>query len=214
MERLLFVNGAGFNQNGVQISNYDSTVARVNLLSELSVLKIDVSKELPLGIVFNKDGFKSPFYNFYTIEYTLPINATETATKECKVIANCIVQDAESPEVIGYQTEFAYFDGGICQRTNKYNISQGSVNNYVLLENGAWEIVNQDYITPIKAQVDQNAEDIEVLYRLANTGSTPLGEYPSQDTVPTDSELNQYVQENFGKAEIVIENYKMLFMHM
>lgn len=196
----LFVNGAGFNQNGVQISNYDSTVARVNLLSELSVLKIDVSKELPLGIVFNKDGFKSPFYNFYTIEYTLPINATETATKECKVIANCIVQDAESPEVIGYQTEFAYFDGGICQRTNKYNISQGSVNNYVLLENGAWEIVNQDYITPIKAQVDQNAEDIEVLYRLANTGSTPLGEYPSQDTVPTDSELNQYVQENFGRA--------------
>lgn len=196
----LFVNGAGFNQNGVQISNYDSTVARVNLLSELSVLKIDVSKELPLGIVFNKDGYKSPFYNFYTIEYTLPINATETATKECKVIANSIVQDAESPEVIGYQTEFAYFDGGICQRTNKYNISQGSVNNYVLLENGAWEIVNQDYIAPIKSQVDQNSEDIEVLYRLANTGSTPLGEYPSQDTVPTDSELNQYVQENFGRA--------------
>lgn len=196
----LYVNGAGFNQNGVQISNYDSTVARVNLLSELSVLKIDVSKELPLGIVFNKDGYKSPFYNFYTIEYTLPMNATETATKECRVIANSIVQDAESPEVIGYQTEFAYFDGGICQRTNKYNISQGSVNNYVLLENGAWEIVNQDYITPIKSQVDQNAEDIEVLYRLANTGSTPLGEYPSQDTVPTDSELNQYVQENFGRA--------------
>lgn len=196
----LYVNGAGFNQNGVQISNYDSTVARVNLLSELSVLKIDVSKELPLGIVFNKDGYKSSFYNFYTVEYTLPINATETATKECKVIANSIVKDIESPEVIGYQTEYAYFDGGICQRTNKYNISQGSVNNYVLLENGAWEIVNQDYITPIKAQVDQNAEDIEVLYRLANTGSTPLGEYPSQDTVPTDSELNQYVQENFGRA--------------
>ena len=196
----LYVNGAGFNQNGVQISNYDSTVARVNLLSELSVLKIDVSKELPLGIVFNKNGYKSPFYNFYTIEYTLPMNATETATKECKVIANSIVKDSESPEVIGYQTEFAYFDGGICQRTNKYNISQGSVNNYVLLENGAWEIVNQDYITPIKSQVDQNSEDIEVLYRLANTGSTPLGEYPSQDTVPTDSELNQYVQENFGRA--------------
>ena len=196
----LYVNGAGFNQNGVQISNYDATVARLNLLSELSVLKVDISKELPLGVVFNKDGYKSPFYNFYTIEYTLPINATETATKECKVIANSIVKDSESPDVIGYQTEFAYFDGGICQRTNKYNISQGSVNNYVLLENGIWDIVNQDYITPIKTQVDQNSEDIEVLYRLANTGSTPLGEYPSQDTVPTDSELNQYVQENFGRA--------------
>lgn len=196
----LYVNGAGFNQNGVQISNYDATVARLNLLSELSVLKVDISKELPLGIVFNKDGYKSPFYNFYTIEYTLPINATETATKECKVIANSIVKDSESPDVIGYQTEFAYFDGGICQRTNKYNISQGSVNNYVLLENGIWEIVNQDYITPIKTQVDQNSEDIEVLYRLANTGSTPLGEYPSQDTLPTDGELNQYVQVNFGRA--------------
>lgn len=196
----LYVNGAGFNQNGVQISNYDATVARLNLLSELSILKVDTSKELPLGIVFNKDGYKSPFYNFYTIEYTLPINATETAIKECKVIANSIVKDSESPDVIGYQTEFAYFDGGICQRTNKYNISQGSVNNYVLLESGVWEIVNQDYITPIKTQVDQNSEDIEVLYRLANTGSTPLGEYPSQDTVPTDSELNQYVEENFGRA--------------
>ena len=196
----LFVNGAGFNQNGVQISNYDATVARLNLLSELSILKVDITKELPLGIVFNKDGYKSPFYNFYTVTYTLPISSTETAEKQCRVIANGIVKDSESPEVIGYQSEFAYFDGGICQRTNKYNISQGSVNNYVLLENGDWEIVNQDYITPIKSQVDQNSEDIEVLYRLANTGSTPLGEYPSQDTLPTDSELNQYVQENFGRT--------------
>ncbi len=196
----LYVNGAGFNQNGVQISNYDSTVARVNLLSELSVLKIDVSKELPLGIVFNKDGFKSPFYNFYTIEYTLPINATETATKECKVIANCIVQDAESPEVIGYQTEFAYFDGGVCQRTNKYNISQGSVNNYVLLENGTWEIANQEYIDLIKTRTDQNSEDIEKLYRITSTGQTFIGEYPSQTTLPTDSELNAFVQERVHRA--------------
>ena len=195
----LHVSGAGFNENGINISNYDATVARVNLLSELSIFKLDLSKELPLGIIFNKDGYKSPFYNFYTIEYTLPINASETAIKQCRVIANSIVKDSESPEVIGYQTEYAYFDGGICKRTNKYNISQGSVNNYVLLESGVWEIVNQDYITPIKIQVDQNSEDIEVLYRLVNTGSTPLGDYPSQDTVPTDSELNSFVQENFGR---------------
>lgn len=195
----LHVSGAGFNENGINISNYDATVARVNLLSELSIFKLDISKELPLGIVFNKDGYKSPFYNFYTIEYTLPINASDTAIKQCRVIANSIVKDSESPGVIGYQTEYAYFDGGICKRTNKYNISQGSVNNYVLLENGVWEIVNQGYITPIKLQVEQNSEDIEVLYRLVNTGSTPLGDYPSQDTVPTDSELNSFVQENFGR---------------
>lgn len=203
----LFVSGEGFNQNGVQISNYDAVASRVNLLSELSVLKIDISKDLPLGIVFNKEGFKSPFYNFFTsdndsanLEYVLPINATETATKQCKLIANSIVKDFDNPEVIGYQTEFAYFDGGICQRTNKYNISQGSINNYVLLESGVWEIVNQDYITPIKEQVDQNVVDIETLFRYYNTGTNYLGEYPSQSTLPTDDDLDEFVEENFSRG--------------
>ena len=203
----LFINGEGYNQNGVQISQYDATVSRINLLSELSVLKLDISKDLPLGIVFNKEGFKSPFYRFYTsdnesanLDYVLPINSDSTATKQCSVVANNIVKDTESPEVIGYQTEFAFFDGGVCQRTNKYNISQGSISNYVLLESGEWEIANQDYITLIKQQADQNSENIETLYRYYNTGTNYLGEYPSQSTLPTDSELNQYVQANFNRA--------------
>lgn len=203
----LFVNGEGYNQNGVPISQYDATVARINLLSELSVLKLDISKNLPLGIVFNKEGFKSPFYRFYTsnnesfnLDYILPINSGSTASKQCSIVANNIVKDTENPEVIGYQTEFAFFDGGVCQRTNKYNISQGSISNYVLLESGEWEISNQEYITPIKEQVDQNSDDIETLYRYYNTSTNYLGEYPSQSTLPTDSELNQYVQTNFNRA--------------
>lgn len=203
----LFINGEGYNQNGVQISQYDATVSRINLLSELSVLKLDISKDLPLGIVFNKEGFKSPFYRFYTsdnesanLDYVLPINSDSTASKQCSIVANSIVKDTESPEVIGYQTEFAFFEGGVCQRTNKYNISQGSISNYVLLESGEWEIANQDYITLIKEQADQNSEDIETLYRYYNTGTNYLGEYPSQSTMPTDSELNQYVQTNFNRA--------------
>lgn len=203
----LFINGEGYNQNGVQISQYDATVSRINLLSELSVLKLDISKDLPLGIVFNKEGFKSPFYRFYTsdnesanLDYVLPINSDSTASKQCSIVANSIVKDAESPEVIGYQTEFAFFEGGVCQRTNKYNISQGSISNYVLLESGEWEIANQDYITLIKEQADQNSEDIETLYRYYNTGTNYLGEYPSQSTMPTDSELNRYVQTNFNRA--------------
>lgn len=203
----LFINGEGYNQNGVQISQYDATVSRINLLSELSVLKLDISKDLPLGIVFNKEGFKSPFYRFYTsdnesanLDYVLPINSDSTASKQCSIVANSIVKDTESPEVIGYQTEFAFFEGGVCQRTNKYNISQGSISNYVLLESGEWEIANQDYITLIKSQADQNSEDIETLYRYYNTGTNYLGEYPSQFTLPTDSELNQYVQANFNRA--------------
>lgn len=200
----LYVNGAGFNQNGVQISNYDATSSRVNLLSELSILKLDVDKELPLGAIFSLDGFKTPFYEFYSdegsITYDLPTQPATTESKVCSVLSIALVKDKETPEVIGYQTEFAYFDGGVCQRTNKYNISQGSMNNYVLLELGAWQLVNQEYINSIKVQADQNSEDIEKLYRITSTGQTFIGEYPSQTTLPTDSELNAFVQERVHRA--------------
>lgn len=200
----LFISGDGYNENGVKISDYDATSSRVNLLSELSILKLDADKELPLGAIFSLNGFKTPFYEFYSDEgsiiYDLPTQPTTTESKVCSVLGIALVKDKETPEVIGYQTEFAYFEGGVCQRTNKYNISQGSTNNYVLLELGAWQLVNQEYINSIKAQADQNSADIEKLYRITNTGQTFIGEYPSQTTLPTDSELNAFVQERVNRS--------------
>lgn len=199
----LHVSGAGFNGNGIKISNYDATVARLNLLSELAILKVNIDKELPLGVVFDKEGYKSPFYKYYSdidsLQYSLPVDDNSFENKSCTIIADNIVRDKSSPEVIGYQTEFAYFDNGICQRTNKYNISQGNINNFVLLELGDWNIVNKKYFDPLFDQVEKNVQDIEKLFRFYNTGVNPLGEFPSQSTLPTDQQLNSYVESQLGR---------------
>lgn len=204
----LHFSGKGFNENGVVISDNDATAARVNLLSNIALVKVDIAKELPLSASFSLNGFKSPLYAFYStnhnvapLMYILPISAQKTQLKQCVVVTNDIIKDEEAPELIGYQTEFAYFDNGVCKRVNKYNISQANINKYTLLEEGMWEISNQEYINEIYETANRNSTDIEELKRLLNAGSTYVGEFPTQADLPTDVELNSFVLETANREK-------------
>ena len=164
-----------------------------------SVLRYNLLEELPEDIKYEKDGYKTLGVIFYNETYNVPVDNVNKKDKLGTVfVSNVRQHPTESYWIL--QDEIFSFDTSFVKRTVTINAVQSSINKYTTMSVGEWQLIDGEYINNIKSQTDQNSEDIEVLYRLANTGSTPLGEYPSQDTVPTDSELNQYVQENFGRA--------------
>ena len=163
------------------------------------VQKYNLEETIPENIHYEKNGFKTKGVRFYNETYTVPIGNTETASKDGEIyVSNVRPHETELYWIL--QDEVFHYDTGMAVRTLVINAVQASINQYTTMSVGEWQLVNQDYLDSIKSQTDQNSDDIEVLYRLANTGTNYLGEYPSQDTVPTDSELNQYVQKNFGRA--------------
>ena len=163
------------------------------------VQKYNLEEPIPENIHYEKDGFKTKGVRFYNETYIVPLNDTETASKAGEIyVSNVRPHETELYWIL--QDEVFHYDTGMAVRTLVINAVQASINQYTTMSVGEWQLVNQDYLDSIKSQADQNSEDIEVLYRLNNTGTNYLGEYPSQSTLPTDSELNQYVQTNFNKA--------------
>lgn len=163
------------------------------------VQKYNLEETIPENIHYEKDGFKTKGVRFYNETYTVPLNDTETASKAGEIyVSNVRPHETELYWIL--QDEVFHYDTGMAVRTLVINAVQASINQYTTMSVGEWQLVNQDYLDSIKSQADQNSEDIEVLYRLNNTGTNYLGEYPSQSTLPTDSELNQYVQTNFNRT--------------
>lgn len=162
------------------------------------VRKYNLEETIPENIHYEKDGFKTKGVRFYNETYTVPVNDTETASKDGEIyVSNVRPHETELYWIL--QDEVFHYDTGMAVRTLVINAVQASINQYTTMSVGEWQLVNQDYLDSLKSQADQNSEDIEVLYRLNNTGTNYLGEYPSQSTLPTDSELNQYVQANFNR---------------
>lgn len=163
------------------------------------VQKYNLEEEIPENIHYEKDGFKTKGVRFYNETFTVPINDKEVASKSGEIYVSNVRQHGTELYWI-LQDEVFHYDAGMAVRTLVINAVQASINQYTTMSVGEWQLVNQDYLDSIKSQADQNSDDIEVLYRLTNTGTNYLGEYPSQFTLPTDSELNQYVQANFNRA--------------
>lgn len=149
--------------------------------------------DMPAGHVYTKNDYNEPLSAYYFTSHIVPTSPGQTAEKTGLSVFSQILPDSESPGVIGYQTEYFAAEDIVCARINKLNISQLNFGNCEILEIGVWKIVNQEYISDIKTQADQNSKDIEKLYRLTNTGITPIGEYPTKDTLPTQEELNAFV---------------------
>ena len=163
------------------------------------VQKYNLEETIPENIHYEKDGFKTKGVRFYNETYTVPVNDTETAPKAGEIyVSNVRPHETELYWIL--QDEVFHYDTGMAVRTLVINAVQASINQYTTMSVGEWQLINQDYLDNIKSQADQNSEDIETLYRYYNTGTTYLGEYPSQSTLPTDSELNQYVQTNFNRS--------------
>lgn len=163
------------------------------------VRKYNLEETIPENIHYEKDGFKTKGVRFYNETYTVPVNDTETASKDGEIyVSNVRPHETELYWIL--QDEVFHYDTGMAVRTLVINAVQASINQYTTMSVGEWQLVNQDYLDSLKSQADQNSEDIETLYRYYNTGTNYLGEYPSQFTLPTDSELNQYVQANFNRA--------------
>lgn len=163
------------------------------------VQKYNLDDEVPENILYEKDGFKTKGVRFYNETFTIPINDKETASKSGEIYVSNVRQHATELYWI-FQDEVFHYDTGMVVRTLVINAVQASINQYTTMKVGEWQLINQDFLESIKTQANQNAEDIEILYRLSNTSTNYLGEYPSQSTLPTDSELNQYVQTNFNRA--------------
>lgn len=252
----LSIHGGGFNTSSSKLSNADVTIAHVNTLTKMAKYKVDVSEELPFGIKFTLDGYKTPLNEYLSVELQLPTLDGPLATKTGSIIAKEMVPSSSEGEenIIGFQTEFAYTDLGIYKRVNKYNISQQSLGLYTLLTAGEWEILNKSYFDKINSDLsgvnatlnkkiddtkkelsdncktseqkldqkidknkedadskiqstdekftkvtDQQTKDINNLYNLVNTGENYLGEYPSQDVLPTDAEIKTYVKKKTGR---------------
>lgn len=163
------------------------------------VQKYNLEETIPENIHYEKDGFKTKGVRFYNETFTVPISNTETASKDGEIyVSNVRPHEAELYWIL--QDEVFHYDTGMAVRTLVINAVQASINQYTTMSVGEWQLVNQEYLDSIKSQSDQNSEDIETLYRYYNTGTNYLGEYPSQSTLPTDDELNQYVQTNFNRA--------------
>ena len=166
---------------------------------EYAVQKYNILEALPEEIHYEKDGFKTKGVHFYNESFTVPISDVGTATKVGEIYVTGVRQHETEIYWI-LQDEIFNYDTGIAKRTLTINAVQASINQYTTMDVGDWQLVNQDYINSIKSQADQNSEDIEVLYRLNNTGTNYLGEYPSQSTLPTDDDLDEFVEENFSRA--------------
>ncbi len=252
-----------------EIENVDArlgeTTEKINAFSKLAKLKINVN-DMPNDIIFSESGYKSPFCEFYPVNYTIATIDGSLSNKNCSVVATHIVPDSTSPDVVGYQTEFAYAEDGIYVRTNKYNISQSSIGIYTLLTAGTWEILNQDKLKELSGLIDKNTDDLtdlnknlttevsrldtkvdnnakEIQSKLdseittvenkittevgtvdkkvdsetarldtkieseiarieqkVNMGVNYVGQYPSATTLPTESQLNNFVLKNTGRA--------------
>lgn len=206
----------------------DVTTANTNSLLKLAKLKINVS-DIKDGVYYSEDGYKSPFYEFYPVVYSLPNADGVKVSKECSVVATQMVADSASPEVVGYQTEYAYADDGVYIRTNKYNISQASIGNYTLLTNGEWKLANQQRVEQVAEIASGNTKNIEELVanikaeftnvknaadetknaleaEIANvnkkvdTGTNYVGQYPTRDTMPSNDELNTFVSDKMSRT--------------
>lgn len=191
------------NEKPIEVSELDKTNANVNhllgIVNNLPLLgnirtQYNIA-DMPAGHTFTQDGYNEPLSAYYFTTYIVPTLPGQTVEKTGLSVFSQILPDSESSGVIGYQTEYFAADEVICARTNKLNISQLNIGNCEVLENGIWKIVNQEYISNIKNQTDQNSADIEKLYRLSNTYITPLGEFPTKNTLPTEKELNAFVLE-------------------
>ena len=207
----LYVIGEGYNNSPVVLPQQDLIVARTNLLSQIAKLKINVNNTLPLETQYTLNGYKTPGNEFYPVTFNVPVENGVNESKTGSVAALAVVPDEEQPAVIGCQTEFFFHDDGICKRVNKYNISQAALDNYVLLENGTWEVVNKRYLDSVNDAIDAdlsslhtqanaNSQDIQNLYDIVNTGVNLVGQYPYQASMPTNAELNAYVQETADRA--------------
>lgn len=197
----LTIYDGGYNFSGVKVAEPDAVTARVNLLSKISKLKIDATKEMPIGVVFSINGYKSPLNEFFKLSQNFPLIDGTMKELLCSIIALNI--EPIEDNVVGNQTEFAFTEKGIYTRTNKYNISQLDIGNAVLLESGVWKILNADYVDEYRNGIEQNLKQIDSLYKLINVGTNPVGTFPSQQTMPSKEELDNFVLQELGRTPMI-----------
>ena len=115
-----FVGGAGFNENGIKISDYDATVANVNRLNKQIATKAEIDEtflrydveRLPEKITYNKEGFKTPVVIYQNAQFDIPGMEGNINPQ----LGNLIVTNSISADNIVQVETFIYKDN-IAQRT-------------------------------------------------------------------------------------------------
>ncbi len=100
-------------------SRVDNLLKNINSKADKDavIYKYDLKEDLPNGVTFNKDGYKTPNVLFLNAEYDLPNMEYSTDWYVGSVL---ITNDRQEGETIK-QIELFFYDTGVSQRTIEFN---------------------------------------------------------------------------------------------
>ncbi len=97
----------------------DNLLQKINSKAEKDavIYKYDLKEELPSGVTFNKDGYKTANVLFLNAEYDLPNMEYSTD----KFVGAVLITNDRQEEETTKQIELFFYDTGVSQRTIEFN---------------------------------------------------------------------------------------------